>query len=114
MTDQFSFNEQQELNQPPPEVVAAQKAKLSQPKKHTKKWWFIGGGLLFLLILVLTAWLGRPHPTPKQEIVQTIPTIMPRNSAMEEQISRMRSLVMEADPNGDPFPPPQVDMSVEF
>jgi hypothetical protein len=114
MIEQSTFNQEQEYTQPPPEVIAAQKAKQAETPKRSKKWWFIGGGALFLLILVVAVLLQGQKTPPITVPLTPTPVPLVKSSEMEKELARLRLLVQQADPEGDPFPPPQVDMNVSF
>lgn len=114
MKDQSEFNEQQAITQPPPEVIAANETRSVTPKKKSKKWWLFGGGVLLLVVVIMALIISKPKTPAPAEVIQVPPTVMPKNTEMQEELVRIRALVKQANPESDPFPPPQVDMQVEF
>lgn len=116
MTEQSNFNNDQDYLSPPPEVLAKEAAKLTNQANQKKRWWLVVAVLAGLLIglLLLLAWTmsrrpaevaPQPTPTPRRETPAT-------NTEIE--LRRLQGLVDVADPSTDAFPPPQVDMKVEF
>lgn len=109
--DQSGFVAQQTVLQAPPSPPEPEN---KSPKKH--KMLIIAGivGICMLVLLILMVTMSQtrviqPLPSPTPEATPVV-----SENQMQEARNAVTEEVMQADPEGQLLPPPQVDMKVDF
>jgi hypothetical protein len=116
MEEQSPFANAQEQLQPPPELTDRRIKPEAAPAK--KKWPWVLIGVIGLLAAVVILLAGMVWQQKNQAEIPAAPTPTfkppPTSSPKESALQKLKAVVDEADPDKNPFPPPQVDMDVKF
>jgi hypothetical protein len=114
--DQSYFSIDQESTQAPPEILVELDKKAKLPPKRDQKTKIVIGALgLVLILMVSILMIVTNRKPPLAPIIPTPTPAAPQTpSKTMSELQRLQLIVDQANPESDPFPPPQVDMKINF